>query len=144
MNLLAILSIDQAKPLGQMEWYGTVVPLISLQLPQAGVNEAMTCGELLALILELPSDVRINMLKVTVTDGAATENALQEVKQESHRSMLVGLSAALLVIGVIVLLGFYFYTRVEGNPVDQEELKSLWEIVKEAAGLVGDIAKSME
>lgn len=144
MNLLAILSIDQAKPLGQMEWYGTVVPLISLQLPQANVNETMTCGELLTLILELPSDTRMSMLKVSVTDTAATENAMQEVKQESHRSMLVGLSAVFLVIAFAVLMGFYVYARVEGNPMDKEELNSLWEIAKEAGGLIGDILKSLE
>jgi len=144
MNLLAILSIDQAKPLGQMDWYGTVVPLISLQLPQAGVNEAMTCGELLALILELPSDVRMSVLKVTVTDSTATENAIQEVKQESHKSMLVGLSGVFTFVAVAILIGFYIYTRIEGNPMDKEELDSLWSIIKEALSLAKDIFGSLE
>jgi len=88
--------------------------------------------------------VRMSVLKVTVTDSTATENAIQEVKQESHKSMLVGLSGVFTFVAVAILIGFYIYTRIEGNPMDKEELDSLWSIIKEALSLAKDIFGSLE
>lgn len=132
MNLLAVLSLEQTKTLDQMDWYGTVVPLIAMQLGDVGITPLMTCGELLALILELPADKRTLILAVSVPDKAANEAQVQEIKQESHRSMLVGLSGAFVIISFIALMVYIGYTDLEGTGGSEAKIQMIWGMVKEA------------
>lgn len=136
MNLLATLSLDQNKKLGEMSWYSTVVPLVAMQLNNPNIGPEMTCGAFLTLLLDLPAATRTQILQVSVHDQNATDEQVTEIKEASHKSLLLSLSGIFLVVCVVGLLLFIGYTELEGKPASKESVETIWGIIKEVATML--------
>lgn len=136
MNLLAILSLDQTKRLGDQPWYSTVIPLIAMQIRDKGIGPDMTSGEFLTILLDLPNDVRAQMLAVTVHDQEAADEAVNEIKEDSHKGLLVGISVVFLIVCSAALMIFIGYSEVEGKPVSKESMDTIWGIIKEVMSML--------
>lgn len=131
MNLVATLSVEKNKPIGAMEWYETLAPLIALQLPENTLSPDMTCSDLLTVIMDLPREVRVKILMVEVPSKQEQHTAVQEAKQESHRGMLVGISGVIMVLSIGALFVYMSLTSINGGEVDKEAMGTFAGIVKD-------------
>lgn len=135
MNLVASLSVDGEMPIGAMEWYDMLAPIIALQMPDFQINKEVLCKDLLAAILQLPGDTRAKILMVKVPSKHEQNVAVQEAKQQSHRGMLVGIGAVITVIAVIILGVYVTLTSMNGGDVDKEAISTVGKVVSELVKL---------